>query len=169
MPFLALASMASMMSSLAPGPPRWRALGKMTIGARIRRHRNEGGMTQREIADEVGLTESAIRNYERGIRTSGDQRIGRIAEALDVSADSIREIGVSGVRGALEVLFRYERELGLMPVVTGDGVAVAPDPKEEGSQKAAQALKAWKRMRDQLAAGEIDEDDYEAWKARFRG
>ncbi|WP_417049287.1 helix-turn-helix domain-containing protein [Ellagibacter isourolithinifaciens] len=122
-------------------------------------------MTQRELADEVGLTESAIRNYERGIRTPGDQQIGRIAEALD----SIREIGVSGVRGALEVLFRYERELGLMPVVTGDGVAVAPDPKEEGSQKAAQALKAWKRMRDQLAAGEIDEDDYEAWKARFRG
>ena len=162
MPFLALVSMASMMSSLAPGPPRWRASGKMTIGARIRRYRNEGGMTQRELADEVGLTESAIRNYERGIRTPGNQQIGRIAEALDVSADSIREIGVSGVRGALEVLFRYERELGLMPVVTGDGVAVAPDPKEEGSQKAAQALKAWKRMRDQLAAGEIDEDDYEA-------
>ena len=117
----------------------------------------------------MGLTESAIRNYERGIRTPGDQQIGRIAEALDVSADSIREIGMSGVRGALEVLFRYEWELGLMPVVTGDGVAVAPDPKEEGSQKAAQALKAWKRMRDQLAAGEIDEDDYEVWKARFRG
>ena len=46
-------------------------------------------MTQRELADEVGLTESAIRNYERGIRTPGDQQIGRIAEALDVSADSI--------------------------------------------------------------------------------
>ena len=25
----------------------------MTIGARIRRYRNEGGMTQRELADEV--------------------------------------------------------------------------------------------------------------------
>ena len=115
-----------------------------------------------------GLTESAIRNYERDIRTPSDQQIERIAEALDVSADSIREIGVSGARGALEVLFRYEKELGLMPVVTDDGVAVAPDPKKEGSQKAAQALKAWKRMRDQLAAGEIDEGDYKAWKARFR-
>lgn len=141
----------------------------MTIGARIRRYRNEGGMTQRELADEVGLTESAIRNYERGIRTPSDEQIERIAGALDVSADSIREIGVSGARGALEVLFRYEKELGLMPVVTGDGVAVVPDPQKDGSQKAAQALKAWKRMRDQLAAGEIDEDDYEAWKARFRG
>ena len=76
---------------------------------------------------------------------------------------------MSGVRGALEVLFRYEKELGLMPVVTDDGVAVAPEPAKDGSQKAAQALKAWKRMRDQLATGEIDEDDYEAWKACFRG
>ena len=45
----------------------------MTIGARIRRYRNEGSMTQRELTDEVGLTESAIRNYERDIRTPGDQ------------------------------------------------------------------------------------------------
>lgn len=47
------------------------------------------------------------------------------------------------------MLFRYERELGLMSVVTEDEVAVAPDPAKEGSQKATQALKAWKRMRDQ--------------------
>ena len=67
------------------------------------------------------------------------------------------------------MLFRYERELGLMPVVTEDEVAVATGPAKEGSQKATQALKAWKRMRDQLAVGKIDEDDYEPWKARFMG
>lgn len=141
----------------------------MTIGERIRRFRKEVDMTQRELADEVGLTESAIRNYERGIRVPSDEQIVKIAAALDVSADSIREIGVSGARGALEVLFRYERELGLMPVVTDDGIAVAVDSRREGSQKAAAALKAWKRMRDQLAAGEVTEDEYEAWKTRFRG
>jgi transcriptional regulator with XRE-family HTH domain len=141
----------------------------MSIGERIRRYRNEVDMTQRELAEEVGLTESAIRNYERDIRTPGDEQIERIAKALDVSPDAIRDIGVEGARGALEVLFRYERELGLSPVVTEDGVAVAPDPSRPGSQKAAQALRAWKRMRDRLSAGEISEEDYEAWKARFRG
>lgn len=141
----------------------------MTIGARIRKFRNDGGLTQKELADEVGVTESAIRNYERDIRTPNDQQIEKIAEALDVSADSKREIGVSGARGALEVLFRYEKELGLMPVAAEDGVSVAPDPSKEGSEKAAQAVKACKRMRDKLAAGEINEDDYEAWKDCFRG
>lgn len=141
----------------------------MTIGERIRRFRKDVDMTQRELADEVGLTESAIRNYERGIRVPSDAQIVKIAAALDMPADSIREIGVSGARGALEVLFRYEGELGLMPVVTDDGIAVAVDPGREDSQKAAAALKAWKRMRDQLAAGEVTEAEYEAWKTRFRG
>lgn len=141
----------------------------MTIGTRIRRLRKDVDMTQRELADEVGLTESAIRNYERGIRVPSDEQIEKIARALDVSADSIREIGVTGARGALEVLFRYEHELSLRPVVTDDGIAVAVNPKREGSQKAAAALKAWKRMRDRVDAGEVSEDEYEAWKARFKG
>ena len=141
----------------------------MTIGTRIRRLRKDVDMTQRELADEVGLTESAIRNYERGISVPSDEQIEKIARALDVSADSIREIGVTGARGALEVLFRYEHELSLRPVVTDDGIAVAVNPKREGSQKAAAALKAWKRMRDRVDAGEVSEDEYEAWKARFKG
>lgn len=141
----------------------------MAIGTRIRRLRKDVDMTQRELADEVGLTESAIRNYERGIRVPSDEQIEKIARALDVSADSIREIGVTGARGALEVLFRYEHELSLRPVVTDDGIAVAVNPKREGSQKAAAALKAWKRMRDRVDAGEVSEDEYEAWKARFKG
>ena len=57
----------------------------MTIGTHIRRYRNEGGITQRKLADEVELTESAIRNYKRDIRTPSDQQIGRIAEALERS------------------------------------------------------------------------------------
>lgn len=126
-------------------------------------------MTQRELADEVGLTESAIRNYERDIRTLSDQQIERIAEALDVSADSIREIGVSGARGALEVLFRYEKELGPQARRHRWGRGRGARPLEGGSPEGHAALKAWKRMRDQLVAGEIDEDDYEAWKARFKG
>ena len=42
------------------------------------------------------LWRSAVCNYERDIRTPNDQQIERIAEALDVSASSIRDIGVSG-------------------------------------------------------------------------
>ena len=141
----------------------------MTIGARIRKYRNAEGLTQKELADEVGLTESAIRNYERDIRTPSDQQIEKIAEAMSVSADSIREIGVCGARGMMEIIFRSERDLGLKPVITDDGIAVAADSTNQRSQKIAQALKSWKLIRDQLETGEVSEAEYETWKARFQG
>lgn len=99
----------------------------MSIGERIRKYRNEIDMTQRKLAEEVGLTESAIRNYERDIRTPGDGQIKRIAEALDVSPDAIRDIGVEGARGALEVLFRCERELGLS--LPWSPMSASPSPR----------------------------------------
>ncbi len=141
----------------------------MTIGARIRKFRNECGLTQRDLADTVGITESAIRNYERDIRTPSDSQIEKIAVALGVSPDSIRDMGVSGARGALEVLFRFERELGLKPVVTYEGIAVVPDSRKRDTRRTAQALELWKCMRDQLEAGEMTEEEYENWKARFQG
>lgn len=70
--------------------------------------------------------------------------------------------------GVPGVLAQARGHVGLVDSVDGvDGVAVAPDPKSGGSQKDAQALKAWKHIRDQLAAGEIDENDYKTWKVPF--
>ena len=65
--------------------------------------------------------------------------------------------------------FRLEGEMGFSPVETEGGIGIAVDPKAEGSQKLSQALRAWKRMRERLEAGEVSEDEYEAWKASFRG
>lgn len=42
-------------------------------------------------------------------------------------------------------------------------------PSDQQIEYIAESLKAWKRTSNQLAAGEVNEDDYEAWKARFRG
>lgn len=64
-----------------------------------------------------------------------------------MSADVIREAGVSGDRGALEIAFRLERELRLKSVVTDEGVAVAADSAKRGSQKLPRTLKAWKSAR----------------------
>ena len=65
--------------------------------------------------------------------------------------------------------FRLEGEMGFRPVETEGGIGIAVDPKAESSQKLSQALRAWKRMRERLEAGEVSEDEYEAWKASFRG
>ena len=38
------------------------------VGAKIREVRERRGMTQRELAEKAGLTESAMRSYELGYR-----------------------------------------------------------------------------------------------------
>lgn len=141
----------------------------MGVGERIRRCRKAGGYTQRGLAEEVGVTESAIRNYELGLRTPSRAQLKAIAQALDVAPESLADVGPESARGALEMVFRLEGEMGLRPVETEGGIGIAVDPKAEGSQKLSQALRAWERMRRQLEAGEVSEEEYEAWKASFKG
>jgi transcriptional regulator with XRE-family HTH domain len=141
----------------------------MGVGERIRRYRKAGGYTQRGLAEEVGVTESAIRNYELGLRTPGEPQLEAIARALDVAPESLADVGPESARGALEMAFRLEGEMGLRPVEAEGGIGIVVDPKAEGSQKLSQALRAWARMRERLEAGEVSEEEYEAWKASFRG
>ncbi len=141
----------------------------MGVGERIRRCRKAGGYTQRGLAEEVGVTEAAIRNYELGLRTPGESQLEAIAKALDVAPESLADVGPESARGVLEMVFRLEGEMGLRPVETEDGTGISVDPKAEDSQKLSQALKAWKRMREHLEAGKVSEEEYEAWKASFKG
>lgn len=141
----------------------------MGVGERIRRCRKAGGYTQRGLAEEVGVTESAIRNYELGLRTPSESQLETIARALDVAPESLADVGPESARGALEMVFRLEGEMGFRPVETEGGIGIAVDPKVKGSQKLSQDLRAWARMRERLEAGEVSEDEYESWKASFRG
>lgn len=141
----------------------------MGVGERIRRYRKAGGYTQKGLAEEIGVTESAIRNYELGLRTPSESQLEAIARALDVAPESLADIGPESARGALEMIFRLESEIGFRPAETEDGIGIAVDPKAEDSQKLSQALKAWARMRADLDSGKVSEAEYEAWKASFKG
>lgn len=140
----------------------------MSTGSRIKRYRKAAGLTQKQLGEAIGLGESAVRNYERDIRTPKREQLDAMARAMDIAPEALYEIGAGNAREALEVLFRLEGTLGLKPVETKDGIAVAVSPDAPGAQKSAAALKAWKRMRDDLEAGNVSEDDYERWKASFR-
>lgn len=57
----------------------------MTIGQNIRRLRREVvGLTQRELAERVGVSPSAVTHWERGSVAPRTDRLGQIAEALGV-------------------------------------------------------------------------------------
>jgi transcriptional regulator with XRE-family HTH domain len=58
-------------------------------GAKIKRIREMKGKTQEEIAEKLNLTAQAYGRMERGETSINTERLGKIAEALDVSVEDI--------------------------------------------------------------------------------
>ena len=59
------------------------------IGERIAELRKERNMLQYELANDAGLSPTAMSNYERGIRKARIIDMAKIADALQVSLDTI--------------------------------------------------------------------------------
>ena len=119
---------------------------KATCGARIRRKRQELGMTQLDLAEKTGLSEAAVRSYELGTLNPKDAHREAIAEALDVSADYLQEH--DGYRESEIVHFLMEMEDAgfLRPVLIYGTAYVMPVQAnlEDGIQEWAEKERDWR-------------------------
>ena len=61
------------------------------LGANVRRYRKLRGMTQEQLALEVGMERSYISDLERGTRNPSVRALGRLAEALSVEPAALLE------------------------------------------------------------------------------
>ena len=143
--------------------------GDMADGSRIREFRTRRGLLQRELAEMAGVTESAVRNYELGLRTLRPQQLEALARTLGVALDTLTDYGVETSRNALEVLFRLEEGFGARPEADEGGARVAVDPAAPGAQKLDAAVRAWAAMRARRDSGEVSEGEYLDWKRGFAG
>ena len=60
-----------------------------TIGQRIAHFRKLRGMTQRQLADRIGIVQNLVSDYENGKIRLYDEMVARFAIALKVSSDDI--------------------------------------------------------------------------------
>lgn len=58
----------------------------MTIAKKLKKAREEKGLTQKQLADKCGIVDSAIRKYESGKINPKPDALRKLAEALDISA-----------------------------------------------------------------------------------
>lgn len=138
----------------------------MKTGELIRKYRKMRKMTQAELADACGLSDSAIRNYELGNRKPSSAHLEAMAKALEIAQEALLEVDVSSGRKALEYLLRIDEELGLKPSRDAKGdIFLTIDHGSPKAPKLSAALEAWLRQRERLDAGEISQGDYDAWKA----
>jgi transcriptional regulator with XRE-family HTH domain len=59
------------------------------IGARIRELRKRQGMTQTELAAELGINQSAVSDYEKAVVRMHAAMLAGVAKALKASADEL--------------------------------------------------------------------------------
>ena len=69
--------------------PQEAAPGSPAVGANIRAIREEAHLTQQDLADAVGVTQTAVSYWEAAKRDPGTADLLRIAEALHVPASSL--------------------------------------------------------------------------------
>lgn len=137
----------------------------MNTGELIRFYRKRKHLTQAGLGKAAGLSEPAIRNYELGNRTPDRGQLEKISKALGVTPDSLVRYEIESAKDMLGVLFQLEDEFGLVPQ---EGGTLGIDPKSKNAQKLDAAIKAWSNARDELARGEMTEDDYRDWRARLQ-
>lgn len=136
-----------------------------TVGENIRKHRKAQGLSIVGLAEKVGMTEGAIRHYESGIRTPGEDQLKKIARALDVSPKMLEDHKIESARDLVSALLQLEDEFGLVPDMCDGGLWI--DPKAKNAQKTVEVIGAWGEIRHRLITGEITQEEYDAWKRRF--
>ena len=58
-------------------------------GDRLKMYRSHAGLTQKELADKIGVDHSVVSNWERGINKYDIEMLMPISEALDVSVNDL--------------------------------------------------------------------------------
>lgn len=137
----------------------------MNTGELIRKYRKSAGLTQKELGEACEMSEPAIRNYELGNRMPSAAQIERIAKALGIAPQALLPHEMKDARDALGLLFELGDQFGLVPQEDG---SLSLDPKAKASKKLNAAIKAWRSVLDEVASGEMTEEEYDLWKAKFK-
>ena len=85
----------------------------MTIGDSIRAARKSRGLTQNELAHAMGITGSAIGQYECGVRIPKYETVERISSALSVPTSSLMPVVSSEIERLTARCARYAEEIAV--------------------------------------------------------
>lgn len=64
----------------------------MDFGERLKKARNDRGLTQEQLAKELGIAKSTLAGYEKGNREPDVFKIKKIVEVLNIDADYLLDI-----------------------------------------------------------------------------
>ena len=66
------------------------------IGSRIRKYREENNLSQKQLAEKIGVSNSRVSNWDQGLNRPDADILAAICVALDVSPSLLLGIQVTG-------------------------------------------------------------------------
>ena len=142
----------------------------MTIGQKIRYYRTLRGYTQADLGKKVGLMADRIRQYENDVRTPKEDKLIKIADALDVDVAALSDINITSAEDIMHILFELEDNHALRLEKIDGKSALIIDDTAENNTVLCTYLNYWydKRQAFSLENGnEARTADYISWRGRF--
>lgn len=99
-------------------------MAKASMGELISTLRKEKGWTQKNIADELGITDKAVSKWERDLALPDIATIPKLAELLGVSVEELMQakaVPAPAVKGSVKIL---DLILKVVPLAMGVAVIV---------------------------------------------
>lgn len=93
---------------------------KYEIGSRIRRYREERGLSQKQLAELIGVKNSRVSNWEQGLNRPDADILAELCRALQVSPSELLDVRlVDDELSAQErkVIMAYRTKTELQPAV----------------------------------------------------
>ncbi len=93
---------------------------KYEIGARIKKHRENKHLTQKQLADMIGISSNRISNWEQGLNRPDADIIADICRALDVSPSVLLDVQLSTdqlTEKEQQLIMAYRTKTALQPAI----------------------------------------------------
>ena len=131
----------------------------MNTGKKIKLIRTMRSLTQKALAEKGGTHEVMIRKYEIGKAVPKDEQLKKIAMALEVNTNSLREFEVNDDNDVLPMLFAIDEAF---PITFKEIDGVPGIFFENDSLN--HFLSDWQAMKELMEMGRQNEDNYQLWK-----
>lgn len=136
-----------------------------SLALKLQELRAAAGKTQKQVAQEAGIDESTVRNYELARRTPAPEHLPGLARALEVMPGALVAYDFENIGTAAELyaLIQLSDNYGLKPKSDGDEVWIAPS-----SDFMATTIERWIIAYGKLCINEdVERSNYERWKSNF--
>lgn len=139
----------------------------MTIGKKIRQERTYKKLSQKQLAEKVGMSEPAIRNYELGNRKPSQKQIELIANALDVSLFTLSDPDLDTYYGIIHAFFYLENKINLQPVEIEGQIYLKIPPTDDKSRDTYDRMRQWLDVYTKFQNNELSLEEYKEWKDSY--